>query len=317
MKKKILLLVIAAVVIAAGVGTAVVRTQSNDDTAADQIEAAADSDVNDESQIDSETDTSSASDDASSSTSSETNETAESEGTEASSAAGGISSGGSGSSGNNPSVSVNGNASGSSNSTISGDSNVMSFPFTSTKNQLTIDAIYNYQGYYLEDGSDEEVGSVAMIQLTNTSDKTIELATVHMTGGGAELTFVASLIPAGATVLVMDANRTAYTEGSDCTYEGAEIAYITDYSLHEELISISKDESGTITVQNITGADIPEIRLFYKNKMDTGEYVGGIAYTVKVENLAAGASVQLNPAHFDPTYGEILMVRTYEESTAQ
>ncbi len=316
MKKKALIILLAVALIAGGVGTVVIRSHSRADSSAAQTETAADSSVEAESQIVSETDSSANSSVDSVSVSDAEAESApsESESTEEGAAEGGS---GSGNSAHNSSVPSNGLPSPSSDSYVIGDTNVISFPFTDTENHLTIDSIFNYQGYYLEDGSDEEIGSVAMIQVTNTSEHAVEYAAIHMTGGGTSLQFKASLIPAGASVLVMDADRTAYSEGSDCTYEGADIAYAKDYSLREDMVSISKNESGTITVQNITGTDIPELRLFYKNRMDSGEYIGGIAYTVRIENLAAGASTEVHPSHYDPAYSDILMVRIYEENTDQ
>ncbi len=215
---------------------------------------------------------------------------------------------GSGSSGNS---SNNGNSGNSSNNgTSDTSSSVMGFPYADEDNSLSIDALYNYGGNYIEDGSDEEISSVAMLQVTNTSDQAIEYANIHMTADGTELEFDASLIPAGATVLVMEANKTGCSESASCTYNGAEVAYITDYSMCEDQVTVTVN-GGALTVTNISGADIGELRIFYKNRMDTGEYVGGIAYNVKIENLAAGASTTVNPSHYDPDYGEVMMVRIY------
>lgn len=41
-------------------------------------------------------------------------------------------------------------------------------------------------------------------------------------------------------------------------------------------------------------------------------YVGGIAYTAKVENLEAGASVQITPTHYASGSSRVVMVRTYD-----
>lgn len=188
----------------------------------------------------------------------------------------------------------------------------ISFPYTASIDELTLLAVYNYSGYYIEDGSEDEIDSVAVLEVTNNSDQVIEYAAVTLTADSQTLTFQISLLPAGATVLVMEADRQSCSETAAFTYEGSEIAWLSSLDMCEDQVSVSTDGSGAITVTNISDETIPELRLFYKNKLDTDEYVGGIAYTVKLENLAAGAAQTVYPSHYDPEYGEVMMVRIYE-----
>ncbi|MCD8020788.1 MAG: hypothetical protein LUF92_14790 [Clostridiales bacterium] len=196
---------------------------------------------------------------------------------------------------------------------ITGDSiTTMGFPYTDESEGITIETLYSYSGYYLEDGSEDEISEVAMLEVTNTSENVIEYGTIRLTADGEALQFHVSLIPAGATVLVMEADKKSCSESADCSYNGSEIAYITAFDMCEDLVRVENDGSGAITVTNISGAEIPVLRLFYKNQMETGEYVGGITYNVKLEDLAAGESQTVYPSHFDPEYGVVLMVRTYD-----
>ncbi len=185
-----------------------------------------------------------------------------------------------------------------------------SFPYTASTDGLELVAVYNYSGYYIEDGSEDEIDSVAALEVTNLSEQAIEYATITLTADGKELNFEVSLLPAGATALVMEADRQSCSETASFAYGGSEIATLSSLDLCEDQVAVSAD-SGAITVTNISGEDISELRLFYKNRLDTGEYVGGIAYTVKLEDLAAGASQTVYPSHFDPEYGVVMMVRVY------
>ncbi len=190
------------------------------------------------------------------------------------------------------------------------DTVVFSFPYTSSLDELKLVAVYNYSGYYIEDGSEEEIDSVAVLEVTNLSAQVIEYATITLTADGKELNFELSLLPAGETALVMEADKQSCSETASFSYGGSEIASLSSLDLCEDQVTVSTD-SGAVTVTNISGNDISELRLFYKNQLDTGEYVGGIAYTVKLEDLAAGESQTVYPSHFDPEYGVVMMVRIY------
>lgn len=185
-----------------------------------------------------------------------------------------------------------------------------SFPYTASIDELELVAVYNYSGYYIEDGSEDEIDSVAALEVTNLSDQAIEYATITLTADGKELNFEVSLLPAGETALVMEADKQSCSETASFTYGGSEIATLSSLDMCEDQVTVSTD-SGAVTVTNISGNDISELRLFYKNQLDTGEYVGGIAYTVKLEDLAAGESRTVYPSHFDPEYGVVMMVRIY------
>ncbi|MCD8383121.1 MAG: hypothetical protein LUC30_09500 [Clostridiales bacterium] len=187
----------------------------------------------------------------------------------------------------------------------------ISFPYTATADELKLLAVYDYSGYYIEDGTETAIDSVAVLEIENTSSQAIEYAVISLTADGETLTFEVSLLPAGGTALVMEADKKSCSETATFTYEGSEIAALDSFDLCEGQVSVSTDESGAVTVANISGEDISELRLFYKNQLDTGEYVGGIAYTVKLEDLAAGESQTVYPSHFDPEYGVVMMVRIY------
>ncbi|MCD7865404.1 MAG: hypothetical protein LUG54_05200, partial [Clostridiales bacterium] len=188
----------------------------------------------------------------------------------------------------------------------------ISFPYTAELDELELVAVYDYSGYYIEDGSESEIDSVAALEVTNTSDEIIEYAEITMTADGKTLTFDVSLLPAGETVLVMEADQKSCSETAVFTYEESVIAYLSELDMCEDQVRVTENDSGSITVTNISGEDISELRLFYKNQLDTGEYIGGIAYTVKLEDLASGASMTVSPSHYDPEYGVVMMVRIYD-----
>jgi len=84
--------------------------------------------------------------------------------------------------------------------------------------------------------------------------------------------------------------------------------------MSEDKVKVTETESGSLQVENISGQDIPCVRIFYKFYMeDLGVCVGGITYTSKIVQLKAGESRNVTPTHYDSEVSRVMMVRTYEE----
>ncbi|MCD7808708.1 MAG: hypothetical protein LUH02_05140 [Erysipelotrichaceae bacterium] len=185
------------------------------------------------------------------------------------------------------------------------------FPYTSSIDGLQLDGLNLYSGYYIEDGSEDAIDNVAVLQVTNVSGEDIEYASITLQADNETLTFNVSLLPDDGTAIVMEANKKSCDENASLSYGGSEIATLSSLDLCKDQVSI-KEDNGSITITNKTSSDIGELRLFYKNQLDTGEYVGGIAYTVKITDLKANSSQTVQPSHYDSEYGVVMMVRIYE-----
>ncbi len=186
----------------------------------------------------------------------------------------------------------------------------MRFPYTA--DGLEIAQLSPYSGYFIEDGTEDPVKNVAALQVTNVSGSIIEYGKITVKAGGKTLHFEVSLLPPDATAMVMESDRKKCSDGTACYYRGSQLAYLDALDMKQDQVSVTTDGTGQITVQNLTDAAIPQLRLFYKNRLETGEYIGGIAYTAKLDDLAAGESRTVQPSHFDAQYGVVMMVRTYE-----
>lgn len=192
-----------------------------------------------------------------------------------------------------------------------GEGKPISLPFRDDSRGIEIERIDNYSGYYIEDGTEDEIDSVAAVAVKNNSDEAIEYASIQLSQGGQILEFQVSLIPAGAQAVVMEANRNPYHADTEIFYEGCTAAYLTSMDMAQDKVSVTAGLDGGITVTNISKSDISELRIFYKNCLDENVYMGGIAYNVKVEGLKSGESRTVYPSHYDPEHGKIMMVRVY------
>ena len=188
------------------------------------------------------------------------------------------------------------------------------FPYALEGTELTVQNISSYDGIFLEDGSDGEVTGVAAMVVENTGDTNVEYAAITISCNGETLEFDASDLPAGATVVVQEKNKTPYQSGTytDCS---AVVAEMGDFEMSEDQVKVEETESGSLLVTNLTDEEIPCVRIFYKFYMaDEETYVGGITYTAKLTGLSAGASQTVTPSHYAAGNSRIMMVRTYDST---
>ena len=151
----------------------------------------------------------------------------------------------------------------------------------------------------------------AALVVENTGSSSVEYAEICIVQGGCELRFKLSALPAGATGVIQEASRLAPATGEieSCT---ADVA-TTGMGMAESQVQVADNGSDGLTVTNVSGADIPCVRIFYKYYMaDENAYVGGIAYTAKLTGLAAGQTITVTPSHYASGASRVVMVRTYD-----
>lgn len=188
----------------------------------------------------------------------------------------------------------------------------LSLPYTIANTGLVIQQVSAYSGAFLEDGSDVDISNVTAIVLKNTGETAVEYASITLTREDEALHFEVSALPAGATVVVQEADRKTYTEGAytDCT---ADVAELASFEMSEDQVRVTENADHSLTVTNLTGEDIACVRIFYKLYMqDEDVYVGGITYNARLVDLPAGGSQTVTPSHYAKGYSRVVMVRTYD-----
>lgn len=191
----------------------------------------------------------------------------------------------------------------------------LEWPYLIPGTDLVVLQVSPYDGLLLEDGQDVEVTNVCSIVVCNTGGRDLEYAQITLDRDGTALEFRVSGLTAGSSALVQEYRGAAYAPGSyrSCS---ASAAVVDGFELSRELVEVTENGDGSLTVTNLTGETIPCVRVFYKFYMaDVDVYLGGITYTAKLEELAAGASQQIRPSHFLAGMSRIVMIKTYD--TAQ
>ena len=193
-----------------------------------------------------------------------------------------------------------------------GDPEPITFPCQVPNYGLIIEKIAPYSGMYVENGSNAAVQNVAMLLLYNDGDYPIEYTQISISYGEETLLFDVSALPIGELLVVQEKNGKAIPEG-DVTFVGAAIVQRADMEMSEGKVSVTDNGDNTLTITNLTGETIPTVRVFYKYYMEAEDiFVGGIAFTVRITRLNAGASITIQPSHYASETCRVVMVLTYD-----
>ena len=177
---------------------------------------------------------------------------------------------------------------------------------------LLIEKIAPYSGIYVEDGTNSTVENVAMMLVTNIGDAPVEFTVINAQYEGGELLFHLSTLPAGASAVVQAQGAAAIPDGKllGCT---ATVIHRGDLSMSDTQVTVVDNGDGSLTVTNLTEQTIPTVRVFYKYYMEQENlFVGGISFTAKLNQLGAGESITLRPAHYSAGSSRVMMVTVYD-----
>lgn len=171
-----------------------------------------------------------------------------------------------------------------------------------------VSPLFPYTGKYVEDGSDDQVETIAAVMLTNRSDTDYQYLEFTVTTSDAVYAFSASSVHVGSTVTVLSKDRTAYAPGEivsvDCPVA---VAYRTAPSMREDLVAFEQAE-GSFGVTNISGKDLSGTITVYYKSTDANGWLGGITFRTVINGLGAGEKQWFPAGHM----GRIVFV-TYEE----
>ena len=140
----------------------------------------------------------------------------------------------------------------------------------------------------------------------------MEYTQIRVACGEEELLFDVSALPVGERLVVQEKTGKAIPEGG-ATSASVLVVQRADMEMSEGKVKVTDNGNNTLTIQNLTDETIPTVRLFYKYYMDEEQlFVGGIAFTVRITKLGAGASVTIQPSHYTSRSGRVVMVLTYD-----
>lgn len=188
----------------------------------------------------------------------------------------------------------------------------ISFPCQIPGYDLTIEKMAPYNGMFVEDGSNAISQNVAMLLVKNNSDFPVEYTQIRVACGQEELLFDISALPEGEQLVVQEKTGKTISAGK-ATSASALVVQRANMEMSESEVQVTDNGDNTLTVKNLTNETIPTVRVFYKYYMEDEKlFVGGIAFTVRISRLGAGASVTIQPSHYTSQTSRVVMVLTYD-----
>ena len=188
----------------------------------------------------------------------------------------------------------------------------ISFPCQVPGYGLVIEKLAPYSGMFVEDGTNSILENVAMLMVHNNGDFPVEYTQLRVLQGDEELLFDISALPVGERVVVQEKNGKTIEEGKTES-ASALVVQRANMEMSEDKVRVIDNGDNTLTVENLTDEMIPTVRVFYKYYMqDEGLFVGGIAFTVRISRLGAGARVTIQPSHYTSQTSRVVMVLTYD-----
>ena len=175
---------------------------------------------------------------------------------------------------------------------------------------LAITEVSAYSGAYVEDGSDEQVSDVLMIQVYNYGTAPIQYAEISLAAGDKTASFTLTTLPVGETMMVLESSRMTFDKKAEYTEgEARNVAeFKTPMSLCTDKIQIQSLD-GALNIINVSGQDIAgDVFIYYKNVSD-GKLVGGITYRVRVaDGMKTNEVRQIISNHYSDDGSRVMFV---------
>lgn len=142
---------------------------------------------------------------------------------------------------------------------------------------------------------------VYALGITNTSDRTIESLTLVYNNGDKDLTFYAEMIPAGWTIVVMDAEGTEATT-TNLSYVSCDLTYLEAGREVSNEVELTETSNGTVIVKNMSEETMPAITVYYRDVDYMGNILAGRCFraTTTIE-LTPGWQEELETEQWLPS----------------
>lgn len=189
----------------------------------------------------------------------------------------------------------------------------MTLPYSIPNKNLDILSIGQYEGKFVEDGSDDKKDNVLAILVKNTSDKTISSGEIKLRkrGTSKSIKFIFTNLKAGSSALVMESTGEVNFNGEDkYVYVSSSVNTEESTSLMEDKIEVTTKDKN-ITVKNLTDKNLNTVYVYYKIVTDGNCYLGGITYRAKFENVKGEKSVTADTLHFSNKNSEIIKIEQF------
>lgn len=183
-------------------------------------------------------------------------------------------------------------------------------PYQVPGTSLIVLSAESYSGIYVEDGTTELVENVAAVVLRNDGPCTVARGEVTLCFDKTQWRFVFTVLPPGASVFVMEADRQHFSRDlpKSCTGWAAYEKLLPC----PELLAFPMEDS--VWVVNSGPLSTGPIQIQFKSYDEKREmYLGGITYEINLMPLQPGERRQTMPWYYSREESRIVAVRIYPE----
>ena len=157
--------------------------------------------------------------------------------------------------------------------------------------KMTAENVSPYEGLYLEYGDEELVSGLYAMKFTNTADQTIREAQLIFSDGTQELTFWLEMLAPGQSVVAVNQDQTAVVS-EELMYVDGTVSYMEEGMENAASVEVTGGE-GVVSVTNVTGEDLPLVRVFFRPTDENGTMIGGVCRSFMADGIPAGETVEV------------------------
>lgn len=163
-----------------------------------------------------------------------------------------------------------------------------------------------FDGPFYEDRNAEEMVGVAALELQNNGDTLVEYVEAVVYQEHRQLHFEATYIPPGGSVLVLEKDAQLYDTAQIVDFKCPKIVAV---KLPEQQVQAQGEGACTLKVTNPAETPLSCVRVFYKQYYEQDDLLlGGVTYSLVLNNLQPGESRTASPYHFATRYSHIVAV---------
>lgn len=185
-------------------------------------------------------------------------------------------------------------------------------PFAVGETGIEVIAIGSYTGVYNDAGGEEVENALALV-VKNTSDKVISYSTFTIEYASDKFaTFSPTNLPQNQSSLVF-ANNAPVNYEDIKKFELTDSMYVPsdELPLLEDVVGVDYKD-GEFIITNLTNDDLGDVYVRYKSCSAGNTYLGGITYSVMVEDLKGYETKTVKGDNFDPATSVIVAVENIE-----
>lgn len=172
---------------------------------------------------------------------------------------------------------------------------------------LTALALVSYEGTFLEDGSDAEVSDISALLLRNDGKMLVRDAQIQILQENRILNFQLSNLPPASEILVLEKDQKIFTGSGIISCSGS-VQYTND-NRWETRFSLETSDRRSLLVKNTTSTTIKNIKVHYKSYYEPCDfYIGGMTYSVQIDELGAGEEVLLLPFPYSSDGSKVVWI---------